>query len=131
MKKISKERLDRLFNNGYGIIRIKKFALTKAYSSYTYMIKEVLWALVGIPINLILDICKTVLYLLNFIPRIYIEEKTVRAKTYSLSGHFDIDGNYVVSQYCPICNTYLGDYDDEETVECSVCRTKVEINVEN
>lgn len=72
MKKISKQRLDRLFNNGYGIIRFKKFALVKAYS-YKYMIKEFLWALVGIPINLILDIGRTLLYLLNFIPRIYIE----------------------------------------------------------
>lgn len=72
MRKINKERLDRLFNNGYGIIRFKKFALVKAYS-YKYMIKEFLWALVGIPINLILDIGKTLLWLLNFIPRIYIE----------------------------------------------------------
>ena len=74
MKKISKQRLYRLFNNGYGIIRFKKFALVKAYS-YKYMIKEFLWALVGIPINLMLDISKTILWLLNFIPRIYIESE--------------------------------------------------------
>lgn len=72
MRKISKERLDRLFNNGYGIIRFKRFALVKTYS-YKYMIKEFLWALIGIPINLILDIGKTLLWLLNFIPRIYME----------------------------------------------------------
>lgn len=72
MKKGSKKGIDRLFNNGFGIIRFKKFALVKAYS-YKYMIKEFLWALVGIPINLILDVGKTALWLLNFIPRIYIE----------------------------------------------------------
>jgi hypothetical protein len=74
IKRRSKERIDRLFNNGYGIIRIKKVALIKVYS-YKYMIKEFLWALVGIPLNLILDIGKTLLYLLNFIPRIYIESE--------------------------------------------------------
>lgn len=68
----SKERIDRMFDNGFGIIRFKKIAFIKAYS-YKYMIKEFLWALVGIPINLILDIGKTALWLLNFIPRIYIE----------------------------------------------------------
>lgn len=73
IKKENKERIDRLFNNGYGIIRFKRFALTKSYS-YKYLIKELLWALVGIPLNLILDICKTLLWLLNFIPRIYIEK---------------------------------------------------------
>lgn len=72
MKKVSKERIDRLFNNGFGIIRFKKIAFVKAYS-YKYMIKEFLWALIGIPINLILDISKMALWLLNFIPRIYIE----------------------------------------------------------
>lgn len=71
INKLSKERLDRLYSNGYGIIRFKKVALIKAYS-YKYMIKELLWALIGIPVNLLLDIGKTVLYLLNFIPRIYI-----------------------------------------------------------
>lgn len=73
IKSINKERLDRLFNNGFGIVRFNKFALIKAYS-YKYMIKEFLWALIGIPINLILDIGKTALYLLNFIPRIYIQK---------------------------------------------------------
>ena len=72
IKSITKERLDRLFNNGYGMIRINKFALVKKYS-YKYMIKELLWALIGIPLNLILNIGKIVLYLLNFIPSIYIQ----------------------------------------------------------
>lgn len=73
IKSITKERLDRLFNNGYGIIRFNKFALVKKYS-YKYMIKELLWALIGIPLNLILNIGETALYLLNFIPSIYIQK---------------------------------------------------------
>lgn len=123
IKKRSKDRIDRLFNNGYGIIRFKKFALVKVYS-YKHMIKEFLWALVGIPVNLILDIYKTLLYLLNFIPRIYIEIKIVKAK--KGSDISDNHGNFKTSMYCPICKTYLGDFDTYEVVECPICKANVE-----
>ena len=123
MKERSKEGIDRLFDNGFGIIRFKNFALIKAYS-YKYMIKEFLWALVGIPVNLIIDIGKTLLYLLNFVPRIYIEIKIVKAKKGSdVSDNY---GNFKTSMYCPNCSTYLGDFDTDEIVECPICKANVE-----
>lgn len=73
MKKISKENLDRLFDNSYGIIRIRRFALTKEYS-YLYMIKELLYGIAEIPIGVIVDVFNVLRFLLNFIPRIYIED---------------------------------------------------------
>jgi hypothetical protein len=73
VKKGNKKRIDRLFNNGYGIIRFKRFALTKSYS-YKYLIKELLWGIAEIPVGVIINVFNVLRFLLNFIPRIYIEK---------------------------------------------------------
>jgi len=72
MKKRSKERIDRLFDNGYGIIRIKKIALVKEYN-YKYLIKRLFLNIIEIPMDFINDIFRVIIWLFKFIPKIYIE----------------------------------------------------------
>jgi len=69
----TKEDIDRVFNMKFGVIRFKKFAIIKRYS-YKEMFKELLWYIADIPVRAVVYIFNILLYLLNFIPRIYIEK---------------------------------------------------------
>lgn len=73
MKRLSTERLDRLYKH-YGIVRFGKVAVIKKYS-YKYMLKEIMFVIAGIPINLVLNIIAVISWMLNLIPRIYIESE--------------------------------------------------------
>lgn len=73
MKRLSTERLDGLYKH-YGIVRFGKVALIKKYS-YKYMLKELLFGIVGVPINLVLNIISVIMWMINLIPRIYIESE--------------------------------------------------------
>lgn len=73
MKRLSTERLDRLYKH-YGIVRFGKVAVVKKYS-YKYMLKELCFGIAGIPINLVLNVIAVIMWMMNLIPRIYIESE--------------------------------------------------------
>jgi hypothetical protein len=73
MKRLNRDRLERLYKN-YGMIRFGKIAVIKKYS-YKYMLQELLFGIAGIPINLVLNIIAVISWMMNLIPRIYIESE--------------------------------------------------------
>ena len=74
MKRISKNRIERLYNY-LGIIRFGNIAIIKKCSSYKYMLKQLLWAIVDVPASLILNIIAIFGCLYNLVPSIYVESE--------------------------------------------------------
>ncbi|MDF2880026.1 MAG: hypothetical protein K0R54_583 [Clostridiaceae bacterium] len=72
IEKKNKEAVDILFENGYGIVKIGNIAFTKTYKSYKFMIKELFFTLIGLPLIIIKWVIELTEKLMNLIPNVKI-----------------------------------------------------------
>ena len=74
IRKEAKSDVDYLYNHGFGIIKFKRFAILKTYGSDKYMFKELGWAIIGLPIAIIMSILEILEKIFDLIPNINIIE---------------------------------------------------------